>query len=67
MDELRIGSLGSFDSLAGQTKDGSKKRPRQPRVEPEDEPVDQVVLSSPDQTEDQIPGDVAPSRDEEGM
>jgi hypothetical protein len=55
MDELRIGSLGDIDSLAGQTRDGSKKRPKHTHVEPEEEPIDEVILHSSGETEDEQP------------
>jgi hypothetical protein len=50
MDEFRIGSLGFGDSPFGQTKEGSKKRSKQNHVEPQEEPEDQVMLSSPGDT-----------------
>lgn len=51
MGDFRIGPLGAVDSFSGQTKDGSKKRLR--RVEPEEEPTDQVTLSSAVEAEDE--------------
>ena len=48
MDDLRLGAIGRLDWYAGQPKDAPKKRSRHTHVEePSEEPVDEVVLSSP--------------------
>jgi hypothetical protein len=46
MGDLRIDSFGLPESPGGQPKDGSKKRPKPTPVEPQEEPIDQVTLSS---------------------
>jgi len=65
MDDFRIDSLGFDESLYGQTQDGSKKRPKQRHVEPEEELTDQVTLSSGGDTEEQPSGYLPASSDEE--
>jgi hypothetical protein len=65
MDNLRIGSFDLFDSHSDRLKDGSKKRSRQPQIEREDEPVDQVTLSSAGETEEQPSGYCPPSSEPE--
>jgi hypothetical protein len=65
MDELRIGSPGNIDSLAGQTRDGAKKRPRQKHVEPEEEPMDEVILHSAGEAEDEQPLGYQPTSSDE--
>jgi len=64
MDDLRIGPIDFFDSRSGLTKDGAKKRSRTTHAEPEEEPIDQVTLSSADETEERPLGYSPPSRDE---
>ena len=68
MDDLRIGPLDSFvDTQSGQTKGGLKKRSGNRQVAPQQEPVDQVTLSSSDETEGQLPGySPASSHEESG-
>jgi hypothetical protein len=56
MGDFRIGSLGPVDAFPGQTKDGPKKRPRQGHIEPEEEPTDQVTLSSGGEAEEEADG-----------
>lgn len=56
IDDLRIDNLGFDDSLYGQAQDGSKKRPKQRHAESQEEPTDQVTLSSAGETEEQPPG-----------
>jgi hypothetical protein len=55
-DDLRIGHIDPVDLHAGLMKDGSKKRSRQRRAEREEEPIDQVKLSSAAPTDEQLPG-----------
>jgi hypothetical protein len=64
MDDFRIDSLGFDDSAYGQDQDGSKKRPRHKHVELQEEPADQVMLSSADDTEEQ-PSSYLPNSDGE--
>jgi len=64
MGDFRIGSPGAVDSFSGQTKDGSKKRSRQTRVEPQEEPTDQVTLSSAGEADEEPPGYFPGSSDE---
>jgi hypothetical protein len=66
MDDLRIGPIDFFDSRSGLTKDGAKKRPRTTHAEPEEEPIDQVTLSSTGETDEQPLGYAPPSSDREG-
>jgi hypothetical protein len=65
MDDFRIDTTGFDDSLYGQSQDGSKKRSRQRHVEPEEEPTDQVTLSSAGDTEEPPSGYLPNSSDEE--
>jgi len=65
MGDFRIGPVGAVDSFSGQTKDGSKKRPRQGHVEPQEEPTDQVTLSSGSEAEEEPSGYIPASSDEE--
>jgi|HubBroStandDraft_1064217.scaffolds.fasta_scaffold920751_2 hypothetical protein len=46
MDDFRIDSLGFDDSLYEQREDGSKQRSKRRNLKPEEEPADEVVLSS---------------------
>jgi hypothetical protein len=55
VDDLRIGSPGFVDSLFGETKDGSKKRPRRKHDAPEEEPEDVVALHSSEDEEEPPP------------
>jgi hypothetical protein len=65
MDDLRIGHIDAVDSQTPLTKDGSKKRSRQRHAAPEEEPIDQVTLSSASQTEEQLIGYFPALPDEE--
>jgi hypothetical protein len=46
MDEVRLGSVGQADWYSGRSKDDARKRARQQHAESQDEPVDEVILSS---------------------
>ncbi len=61
MDDFRIDSLGFDDSFYEQREDGSKQRPKRKQVEPQEEPTDEVVLSSDGDGEEQ-PFDYLPGR-----
>jgi hypothetical protein len=65
MDDFRIDSFGFSDPLSGQTQDGSKRRPKQRHVEPEEELTDQVTLSSDGDTEEPPSGYSPASSDQE--
>jgi hypothetical protein len=65
MDDFRIDSLGFDGSLSGQTQDGSKKRSKQTHIEPQEEPTDEVTLSSAEDIEEQPPGYLPDSYSEE--
>jgi hypothetical protein len=56
MDDFRIGSLGFGESHAGQANDGSKKRSSPRNFDPQEEPTDQVLLSSSDDIEEKPVG-----------
>lgn len=65
MDDFRIGSLDFNDYSSNEFRDGSKKRSKQRPVAPQ-ESEDQVVLSSSDaDSEDELPGYLPGSSDEE--
>jgi hypothetical protein len=64
MGDLRIDSFGLPDS-AGQPKDGSRKRRRPRPIEPREEPVDQVTLSSVGEADAEPPGYSPAPSDEE--
>jgi hypothetical protein len=64
MDEFRIGSLGFVDSHTDQRKDGSKKRPRHKDAEPQEDPTDQVTLSSAGDAEEPPSGYLPASPDQ---
>ncbi len=55
MEDLRISHIESVDSHTALSKDGSKKRDREKHAEPEEEPVDEVTLSSASEAEDPLP------------
>jgi hypothetical protein len=65
VDDFRIGSLGYGDWHAGQEKDGSKKRSRPRHLETQEEPTDEVTLSSAGDGEEQPPGYLPASPGEE--
>ena len=52
MDDLRLGAVTRADWYAGQTKDDRKKRSKHQHVEPPEEPIDSVLLSSTDSNDD---------------
>jgi hypothetical protein len=56
MDDLRIGPVDFVGSHSDAANDGSKKRLRQQHAEPEEEPVDEVMLSSTGDDEEQPRG-----------
>jgi hypothetical protein len=65
MGDLRIDSIGLPDSRFGQSKDGSKKRPRAIPVASLEEPIDQVTLSSGEEADAEPPGYAPAPADEE--
>jgi len=56
MDDFRIDSLGFDDSFYEQREDGSKQRSKGKHVKPQEEPTDEVVLSSDGDSEEQPSG-----------
>lgn len=56
MEDFRIGAFGFDESLPDPAKDGSKKRSRPRRSEPQEELADEVTLSSPGDTDEQPSG-----------
>jgi len=65
MDDFRIDSPAFDDSLYRQRQDESRKRSKPRRVEPQDEPTDEVTLSSGGDKEEQPLGYLPSSSGEE--
>jgi hypothetical protein len=65
MGDFRISSIDFVDSHSDRARDGSKKRSKRTHVEPQEELTDQVALSSAGDTEEQEPGYLPASSDEE--
>lgn len=64
-DDLKVGSVDRSYWSPDLTKEGSKKRSRQRPAEPEEEPIDQVTLSSAIGEDEQLPGYFPTSTDQE--
>jgi hypothetical protein len=64
MDDFRIDSLGFDDSFHEQREAGSKQRPKRAHAKPQEEPTDEVVLSSGGDGEEQSSGYLPNSSDE---
>jgi hypothetical protein len=65
IDDLKIGAIDRSYWHPDLTRDGSKKRARPQHAEPEEDPVDEVTLSSDSENDEEPPGYFPAARDEE--